>query len=323
MNKHLIYTYTDSNQIHQEDGQTQITVYWQVQFNRELDGYFTKRKYVHDFELFKEGVGRLNIRIEPKKVDIPQEAMLAYAESLALKHVVSTKGLNAFGFTSDKMTIRRDHIHFYASQPITIDMIDRAGKEEQLANFAKIGPASSVLAAYVYGATISLSQTNAHLKDHEHFEHYNTTTDMLIRMSDQVRTDLADLIINYRTCEEFLNNDFIRYTMAIKGAEYSRVYNTIAEYLMQCTTVVYDNHPLVERAQKVFGETALIVLNEHYAFQLVPANAEYVVYGFRKSLSAVLKKDMIEAGFGDGYEMPTDKELADSQKRREQIAKRY
>lgn len=319
MNKHQIFTYTSKEDLSFDSQGSIVTVYWQVQFDRSLDRFMNKRKYTHNLDLLKEGIGKLDIRIEEKSKEISDKHLIAYAETLAAKHLVSTRGLNVFGFTDDSMTIRRDQIHLYVSQPDTVDFIDRSGgKDEKLKTTLPIvGPSTAPLAAYLYGATISLCETNQHLKEAPEFDFFNKSTDMIIRGADNIRTDFSEIIIDYRTVEEFLSTDYIRYTITEKGAEYSRVYNTIADFVSACTDIQYDAGNFVKKTQLKFGQDALVAASDQFLFQLIPHRSDYLVFGMKKLMSAALKVEMAKAGYGDNFELPTEEDVQESLRRRE------
>lgn len=311
-NKHHIHLFTSADDIQVIDNETTVTVYWQVNFNRDLDRFFNKRKYKHDFDLLKEGVGRLVVRVLPKKTALSDEYLLAYVETLAAKHVVSTNGLNAFGFTDHGMTIRRDQLHFHTSQALTRDLLDRKGQMNEIYSLEYIGVATGNSAGYLYGATAEFDQNNSTLKDREEFDFYNTTTDIQIREADNARTDLADIVIDYRSVDEWMNMEWVRYTIEVKQQEYPRAYDTVCELVKATDSVVFQGTKYVEKTQRVFGQDALVIYhNEHkISFQLSPAGNTYLVVGMQKYLTPLLLDEMKKNGFAKDFaQIATEEEL--------------
>ncbi|WP_428775711.1 hypothetical protein [Vibrio sp.] len=316
--KHIVQLYTDPTLIGQENDETYANIFWSVQFNRDLDAYFSKRKYQHDFDLFKEGYGRLKIRFTYDSDASPEEN-LAYVETLAAKHLVSNSGLNVFGFTNDKVTIRRDQLHFVVSQPDTVSLIDRKGVDQSVfSRLGKISAKSSPAAAYLFGATaeplVDISWAEPLKDENYQFDFYNTILDLDARENDYVFTPMGDIIVDYRSVEELMNSEWMQFQITVKGMEIARPFDMMVDLVNKANEVIYEDNKYLDKIRQKFGEDCFLLLNREQKTWLpikpVTHNLKDVfhVLGLRRYYTPLRLAEMHEHGFALNIEQKLSEE---------------
>lgn len=331
MMKHTIHLHSDTKNITTKGIASTADIYWKVDFNRELDGYFNKRKYKHDYRLFKTGVGKLSITFI-KDNEYSLKDQLAYLEVLAAKHIVSNSGLNAFGFTDDRITIRRDQLHFKFSQETAVKLTLRDTiSSEFLGEIGRLSGRSSPAAGYLYGATAEFSAKQdwaiPYYDKEVTFDHYNRIYDTDIRENDYIFTAQGEMIVDYRSIEEFMKSDWNQFLMTVKDQEFSRPFDTFAEIVKTATEIVYKDNGYLTKIRNLFGDDCMLLFNKEHAAYLpikpMEKQGTYLVLGIRRMYSQLKLQEMHEHGFAQHIESTLTKEEAlEARKRREDFINR-
>ncbi|PMN52175.1 hypothetical protein BCT30_13670 [Enterovibrio norvegicus] len=306
-NTHDIHVFAPSHQLLVNKEISVAQVYWSVTFNRELDSYFNKRSYTHDFKQLKEGVGHLEIQFRYDD-SLTIEDNLSYVEVLAAKHLVSNSGINAFGFTNDKVTIRRDHINIVFSQETAITLLIRKNVEKStLSRLGSISAKSSPAAGYLYGATAEL-ETNfdwiiPRLTQNASFDFFSSDTDLNIREDDYIFTPLGDFIIDYRSVEELMESEWVRFQIEVRKQDYARPFELLADLVRASDQTIREGNPYLVKIKKLFGEDSILLLNTSEKTWL-PAKLllddgreTYLIMGHRRYLKPEILAEMHEHGF--------------------------
>ncbi|EKO3674171.1 hypothetical protein M3923_002866 [Vibrio metschnikovii] len=304
--KHIIHVAIDESSLEKTNNyplEYTVDVYWEVNFNPELYKFFNKRKYVHDLDLLKEGVGRLTILFKMSESDSPTNT-LAYIESLAAKHIVSNSGINAFGFSSDAMSIRRDQLHFALSQSGTVKLLMR-GKDnaEYLERMAALSAKSGPAAGYLYGCTASVDEYwLSELKSRSFtIEYHHRSFDIDIRENDYVFTPQGDIIIDFRTVEEFMNNENTQYMMRVKGNIYPRPFDTVYEIIKSSESIIYNDNAYLDKVRRIFGDDCFLLYNElQYCYIPIKKlnSNQFTAMGYRKYINPLRLEEMHGLGIG-------------------------
>lgn len=327
--KHTVSVYASPQHVHKTEEGTEVDVVWTVDFNRDLDMFFNKRKYKHDFELFKTGVGRLRVTFDYDNKHSMEEN-LAFIEAIAAKHIVANSGLNAFGFTDDKMSIRRDQLHIVFGQKDAGPLIERKQKDSDfLIKKAALAAKSSPAAGYLYGATTQpatdLAWIKPYLEQDADFDMYNRITEKDVRFNDYVYTSLGYMIIDYRTVDEFMSLPVTQYEQDVLKMTYARPFESVKEMVSKAENVIYTDHRYLDKIKSKFGNEALLLDNKEGKawLPITPLkNSEqdfYLVLGISRHCSPLRLQEMHNHGYGkDIPQRLTEKELQEvSEKRKE------
>jgi hypothetical protein len=315
---HTVHVFTDESHFFKREGESFINVFWKVDFNRDLDMYFhKKKKYQHDFDMFKEGVGRLEIRFSRGPAVLKPEHV-AYAQVLAAKHIVSNSGINAFGFEDDSQSIRRDQLQFIFNNPTAVDLLVRT--KENSAKLSEIGAMAGLTsssAGYLYGATASVSENHDWLDNYMgediNFDFYHKIADIHIIENDNVSTPLGEMVIDHRAVEEWMIADINRYKQEVEGAIFPRPYQLVVEDLKKMTNVIYKDSHILKSTREKFGFDCLLLSDrEQKTFiQIMPLDAKsqvFKVLGCRHHLSVGKLEVMQAHGYCLDVKINVDKE---------------
>lgn len=318
MNKHTVNLFVDPASWKSDEGMATVNVVWHVEFNRELDKFLNKRKYQHDFSLLKEGIGRLTITY-PNNNSHTQDDNLAYVEALAAKHIVSNTGINAFGFTDDKMSVRRDHLHFKFSRETALKLICRRDVEIGFfADMASIAAKAGTSAGYLYLATGEVSKdvtwAEAYLSG-DNVDYYNLAADLDIRNNDNVMTSFGEMAIDYRSVDEFYSSEWVEYNVNVKNVEYPRPFATLYDIVAASNEIIYQDNSYLDKIRAKFGPECLLLANpEEVSFLPITklASSIYYVLGYRKYINPLTLEEMHKNGIGlHRKQTLTQEELAD------------
>ncbi|MFL7013616.1 hypothetical protein [Enterovibrio norvegicus] len=326
---HNLYVYTSESLLKRTSGEATVSVVWQVQFDRELDGYFNKRKYKHDYDLFKQGVGNLTVNFRyDSQLTVAEN--LAYVEVLAAKHIVSNTGLNAFGFTDDNMSIRRDHLNVVFSKPDAVKLMLRKGIETSY--FDRLGAISSKTsppAGYLYGASAESTASHdwlmPYITNDKDFDFYNTAYDLDIRENDYVFTSVGSLIVDFRSVDEFMMLDWTQYQIQVKNQEISRPFEVLVDLLKGAGEMIYTNNNYLAKIKRLFGDDSFLLLNREKKSWLpitpiagVPGT--YLVLGLRRYYNPANLAEMHEHGFALSIKQSaTEDEIQEIKDRRQRL----
>lgn len=327
MTHHTLHLYTDESHFFTKGEDAYINVYWKIDFNRDLDMYFHKKKYKHDFSMFKDGVGRLEIRFM-RSPDKLKPEHIAYIETLAAKHIVANSGINAFGYTDDNHSIRRDHLHINVSNENSVNLIDRKGVgQEFFDQFSALAALSSPAAGYLYGASVAHSVDTSWIEDYLHeeatFENYNKVVDVHIISNDYFQTSLGKMIVDYRSVEEFMNTELMKFQIEVEKAIIARPFQVVLEGLKKMTNIVYKDSKTLDKIREKFGNDCLMLTdNEHLLMiQVVPidpANSLYKVLGVRHHIPMAKLERMQAHGFALDIPLNAPKEVLEASRARYQ-----
>ena len=315
-NKHVVHIAIDESSLAKTNNhplEHTVDVYWEVTFNPELYKFFNKRKYVHDIDLLKKGVGRLTILFKMSESDNPTN-MLAYIEALAAKHIVSNSGINAFGFSSDSMSIRRDQLHFALSQSGTVKLLMRGkGNAEFLEIMAALSAKSSPAAGYLYGCTASVDERwLSELKSHPFsIEYRHRSFDIDIRENDYVFMPQGDIIIDFRTVEEFMNSENTQFMMRVKGNSFPRPFDTVYEIIKSSENIIYKDNTYLDKIRRLFGDDCFLLYNEiQYCYVPIKRlnSNQFTAMGYRKYINPLRLEEMHEHGIGLHFEQKLTKD---------------
>ncbi|MGR5296830.1 hypothetical protein ACPV5U_24450 [Vibrio mediterranei] len=306
MTRHVLKLYTDSTNLHRQGNQSIVAVKWKVDFNRELDRFLSKRNYNHDFDLLKEGVGILNIRLGLKG-NWTDTQLLAYAESLAAKHVIANSGLNAFGFqVGDKgfvMTVRRDQLEIQTSQLATVNLLDRQGVDQSFfTEMGSISLATSPAAAYLYGTAVTKSKEHS-WSEQEHL-YINSTTDFDIRSAETIFTAIGEVIVDYRSVNEYMNQSWTRYQIEVKNQEMPRPFDNVVDAVKAATEVIYDGNSYLDKIRSKFGDKCYLLFDPRTrtSIPIAPIKHDstelYHMLGMRRIIPREKLEDMHAHGYG-------------------------
>lgn len=318
MNKHTLHLYTNRSSLKQKSDLFYVDVLWRVDFNRDLDHFFNKRKYMHNFELLKTGIGKLSITFK-FDTSFSEDANLSYVEALAAKHVISNSGLNAFGFTDDKVSIRRDQLHIVFSSPTAAMLIGRNQAPKNFLNeFGAISSRTSPCAGYLFGASVEIKQDPLwaleQLNNNADFAYYNNAADIDIRQNDYVFNAQGEMIIDYRTVSEFLESDWTQFLMQVKRVEYPRPFEAIHEIVKTADRIIYTDNGYLTKIRNLFGDDCLILHNSELCvyMPIKPiAKMQYLVLGYRRYIGPLKLKEMHENGFAlHQKQLLSDEELS-------------
>lgn len=325
MNHHTLHIYTDESHFFTKGEDSFINVYWKSDFNRELDMYFHKKKYKHDFSMFRNGVGRLEIRFfrAPDKL---KSEHIAYIETLAAKHIVSNSGINAFGYSDDNQSIRRDQLHIEVSNPESVNLIDRKGVDQEFFNrFSALAALSSPAAGYLYGASASMSTdkswVDSYLKEDSVFENYNKAVDINIISNDYFQTALGKMIVDYRSVEEWMNSELMKFQLEVEGAIVPRPYQAVLEGLKKMTNIVYKNSKMLDKMREKFGHDCLMLTDDDHLLMIQvmpidPSNNIYKVLGVRHHIPIAKLERMQAHGFALDITLDAPKEVLEASRAR-------
>lgn len=326
MKKHTVHLYSDPKNVTTKGIASIANIYWKVDFNRDLDGYLNKRKYKHDYRLFKTGVGKLSITFI-KDGDYPLKDQLAYLEVLAAKHIVSNSGLNCFGFTDDRITIRRDQLHIKFSKESAVKLLVRENVDNDfLSERGRLSGRSSPAAGYLYGATAEYCSKQAWAKPYNDnevtFDHFNSIYDTDIRENDYIFTAQGEMIIDYRSIEEYMKSDWNQFLMQIKGQEFSRPFDTFAEIVRTAREIIYKDNGYLTKIRNLFGDDCLLLYNKEHAAYLpikpMEKRGVYLVLGIRRMYSQLKLQEMHEHEFALHIKSTLSKEEAIAAKKLKQ-----
>jgi hypothetical protein len=249
--KHTVSVYANSKHVNKTEEGAVVDVIWTIDFNRDLDMFFNKRKYKHDFDLFKTGVGRLRVTFDYDN-NHSMEENLAFIEAIAAKHIVANSGLNAFGFTDDKMSIRRDQLHIVFGQKDAAPLIDRSHKDAAfLGKKGVLAAKSAPSAGYLYGATTEVATDIAwvspYLEPNVEFDMYNRIVEKDVRFNDYVYTSMGYMVIDYRTVDEFISLPVTRYEQEVMKMAYTRPFESVKEMVIKAKDVIYKDNPYLDK----------------------------------------------------------------------------
>ncbi|OOF02812.1 hypothetical protein BZG80_11640 [Salinivibrio sp. MA440] len=331
--KHTVMIYASPELIRQEGALTEADVLWTVDFNRDLDMFFNKRKYKHDFDQFKTGVGRLRVTFDYDNKH-SMEDNLAFVEAIAAKHIVANSGLNAFGFTDDKMSIRRDQLHIVFSQADAAPLIERnLGDSGFFGQKGVLAAKSAPAAGYLYGATTEVATDIAwvspYLEPNAEFDMHDRIVENDVRLNDYVYTSMGYMIIDYRTVEEFMSLPVTLYEQEVLKKVYTRPFEAVKEIVNKAKDVIDKDNRYLDKIKSKFGDDALLIdNNEDKAWlPIIPLkNAEndfYLVLGMSRHCSPLRLQEMHSHGYGkDIPQRLSDEELQEaSQYRKEKYGR--
>lgn len=320
--KHVLRTYTDKSLIKHasETNAASVVVIWQIDFDRSLDRFFNKRKYKHDFGMLKQGVGRLEIRLD----DLVSSKTLPFIEALAAKHIVSNSGVNAFGFEDDSISIRRDQLKIITSQADTVSLIDRKGVPQSFfEKYNVLSALSSTSAGYLYGCDVELgddhSWVKSHLVDDASFSSYNRTSDHQIIHNDNVTLPMGEVIINWLSVDEWMNSDLIQFQMKEKDQEFPRPFNLVHDAVRKTERLIYKDNPSLSRLREKFGDECFILTDTPSTnyIQVKKLNDDdriYLVLGVRHYYAPYLLEEMKSHGFAAAAKNETPENIEKSRK---------
>ncbi|MDF9399117.1 hypothetical protein [Vibrio sp. 1180_3] len=327
MQQHIVNLYTDLNQITEGAGETIVNIIWTVNFNLDLAHYFNKRKYKHDLNLLKNGVGQLKIKIpdytSEKYIAKSKAYLLAYAEAIAAKHLVANSGVNVFGFTySDDgmvMTIRRDQLLFKLSQPDAVKHLHRKNVDQQFfTDYDAISNMTTTAAGYLYGASfveeLDPEWVKPHLEPGASFDYYNSAQELDIRSAETVFTSIGEVIINYRSVEEVMSNPWTRYQMETKEQFEPRAFDSVSKMVKSATQVIYENDSYLDKIRRKFGDKCFLLYDPqtHTAFPIKPtkdgSSEIYHMIGMKKRIKKEQLEEMQSKGYGLEFAKKESKE---------------
>lgn len=325
MTHHTLHIYTNESHVFTKGEDSFINVFWKIDFNRELDMYFHKKKYKHDFSMFKDGVGRLEIRFS-RSPDKLRPEHIAYIETLAAKHIVANSGINAFGYTDDNHSIRRDQLHINVSNPASVNLINRKGvSQEFFDKFTALAALSSPAAGYLYGASASHStDTNwieGYLHENATFENYNKVVDINIISNDYFQTALGLMIVDYRSVDEWMNTELMKFQIEVEGAIFPRPYQLVIEGLKKMTDIVYKNSKMLDKMREKFGNDCLMLKDKDHVLMIQvmpvdPNNNMYKVLGVRHHIPIAKLERMQAHGFALDVTLDAPKEVLEASRAR-------
>ncbi len=306
MTRHVLKLYTDNTNLQRQGKRSIVAVKWKVDFNRELDRFLSKRNYSHDFELLKEGVGVLNISLELQG-NWTDTQLLAYAESLAAKHVIANSGVNAFGFqVGDKgfvMTVRRDQLEIHTSQLATVNLLDRQGVDQSFfTEMGSISLAASPAAAYLYGTAVKKSEEHS-WSEQEHL-YINSTTDINIRSAETIFTAIGEVIVDYRSVDEYMNQSWTKYQIEVKSQEMPRPFDNVVDSVKAATEVIYSDNSYLDKIRSKFGDRCYLLFDPRTrtSIPIAPVKQDstelYHMLGMRRIIPREKLEDMHAHGYG-------------------------
>jgi len=325
MTKHTLHIHTNETHFFMKDGESFINVFWKIDFNRDLDLYFHKKKYVHDFDMFKDGVGRLEIRFKRSPAKLKPEH-IAYIETLAAKHIVSNSGINAFGFSDDNHSIRRDQLKVLVSNPDSAKLIDRKGVEQSFFDkYSALAALSSPPAAYLYGVSTEysddISWLQPYIESDLNFENYNKAVDIQIISNDHHHTSLGNMIVDYRSVQEWMGTELIKFQQEEEGGLFPRPYQLVVEGLKSMTNIIYKDSKFLDNLREKFGADCLILTDKDYSTMIQvqpvdPENQLYKVLGVRHHIPVAKLERMQAKGYALDIELNATPEQLEASRQR-------
>lgn len=301
---HLIKTFTDRSCIEVSCGQILVTLYWQLNIDDTLIHYFNKGDYVHDLAKVRTE-GRLSISLSTQ--DLSKASTLAYAECLAAKHLLSSRGANIFGFDATRngiaMSVRRDHIVYCLSQAKSHEFLYHRPDcySERFRRYGKAYTASSVCSSFVSGTQYKITD-NSDIK-RESSDHIVSASELLIRSSDNVTCQVGTVVIDQSGLDAYCNDCYIRYATEVLNQEIPRPFETLMAVL-QNATATSNYHQ--EKKRRKFGSDCISVKSTSgfCCITIKPIRSSrrlFRIVDVSHFVSGQIKNKMIEAGYAEGW----------------------